>query len=91
MRHMPPTNTALRIGVHVGAGTDARRVASYNPCVALRWMLDGKTVGGTPLRGALRLPQPPALPRPIGSLALLRARIKLPILRHRFRDDPARH
>ena len=36
--------------MHVGAGTDAHRVASYNPFVALQWMLDGKTVGGTPLR-----------------------------------------
>lgn len=50
-RQMPPIVTALRIGVHVGAGTDAHRVASYNPFVALQWMLDGKTVGGLPTRG----------------------------------------
>jgi predicted amidohydrolase YtcJ len=50
-RRMPPIMTALRTGVHVGAGTDAHRVASYNPFVALQWMLDGKTVGGTTLRG----------------------------------------
>ena len=50
-RRMPPIMTALRTGVHVGAGTDAHRVASYNPFVALQWMLDGKTVGGTALRG----------------------------------------
>ena len=48
---MPPIVTALRTGVHVGAGTDAHRVASYNPFVALQWMLDGKTVGGLPTRG----------------------------------------
>jgi predicted amidohydrolase YtcJ len=41
----------LRTGVHVGAGTDAHRVASYNPFVALQWMLDGKTVGGLSTRG----------------------------------------
>jgi len=41
----------VRAGVHVGAGTDAHRVASYNPFVALQWMLDGKTVGGLPTRG----------------------------------------
>ena len=52
----PPLKTALRIGVKVGAGTDAHRVASYNPFVALRWMLDGKTVGGTALRGPEETP-----------------------------------
>ncbi|MET4204222.1 amidohydrolase [Bradyrhizobium sp. LA6.12] len=50
-RQMPPIVTALRTGVHVGAGTDAHRVASYNPFVALQWMLDGKTVGGHSTRG----------------------------------------
>ena len=30
---------------------DAHRVASYNPFVALQWMLDGKTVGGLSTRG----------------------------------------
>jgi predicted amidohydrolase YtcJ len=52
----PPMKTALKIGVKVGAGTDAHRVASYNPFVALRWMLDGKTVGGTALRGPEETP-----------------------------------
>jgi predicted amidohydrolase YtcJ len=55
-RRMPPLNTALKIGVKVGAGTDAHRVASYNPFVALRWMLDGRTVGGTALRGPEETP-----------------------------------
>jgi predicted amidohydrolase YtcJ len=55
-RRAPPLRTALRIGVNVGAGTDAHRVASYNPFVALRWMLDGKTVAGTPLRGPEEAP-----------------------------------
>ena len=50
-RSMPPIVAALRMGVHVGAGTDAHRVASYNPFVALQWMLDGKTVGGLSTRG----------------------------------------
>ncbi|MGB8604342.1 amidohydrolase [Bradyrhizobium sp.] len=50
-RRMPPIVTALRAGVHIGAGTDAHRVASYNPFVALQWMLDGKTVGGLSTRG----------------------------------------
>ncbi len=55
-RRAPPMKTALKIGVKVGAGTDAHRVASYNPFVALRWMLDGKTVGGTALRGVEETP-----------------------------------
>ncbi len=50
-RRTPPIRTALRLGVAVGAGTDAHRVMSYHPFVALRWMLDGKTVAGTPMRG----------------------------------------
>jgi hypothetical protein len=37
----------LAAGVPVGAGTDATRVASYNPFVSLYWLVAGKTVGGT--------------------------------------------
>jgi predicted amidohydrolase YtcJ len=55
-RRMPPIVTALRAGVNVGAGTDAHRVASYNPFVALQWMLDGKTVGGLSTRGPVETP-----------------------------------
>jgi predicted amidohydrolase YtcJ/ABC-type amino acid transport substrate-binding protein len=55
-RSMPPVMTAKRLGVPVGAGTDAHRIASYNPFTALQWFLDGKTVGGTPLRGLEDLP-----------------------------------
>jgi hypothetical protein len=36
----------LEMGVPIGAGTDATRVASYNPFVSLYWMTTGKTVGG---------------------------------------------
>jgi predicted amidohydrolase YtcJ len=45
----PPITTMLAMGVPVGAGTDATRVASYNPWVALYWLVTGKTVGGTTL------------------------------------------
>ena len=55
-RRMPPIMTASRAGVAVGAGTDAHRVASYNPFVALQWMVDGKTVGGTAMRLAEETP-----------------------------------
>jgi predicted amidohydrolase YtcJ len=40
----------------IGAGTDAHRVASYNPFTALQWFLDGKTVGGIALRGPEETP-----------------------------------
>src|SRR6202035_1198450 len=36
-------------GVRISAGTDATRVASYNPWVALAWLVTGKTVGGMQL------------------------------------------
>lgn len=42
----PPVATMLERGVNVSAGTDATRVASYNPWVSLAWMITGKTVGG---------------------------------------------
>ena len=47
----PPVARMLRAGVPVGAGTDATRVASYNPFVCLYWLVTGKTLGGTPLYG----------------------------------------
>jgi len=47
--HTPPISKMLSMGIPVGAGTDATRVASYNPWVSLYWMVTGKTVGGTPL------------------------------------------
>lgn len=56
VQHMPPVMTALRMGLHVGAGTDAHRVMSYNPFVALEWLVTGKTVGGTPTRSEDELP-----------------------------------
>jgi hypothetical protein len=36
----------LEAGIQVSAGTDATRVASYNPWVSLSWLVTGKTVGG---------------------------------------------
>jgi hypothetical protein len=42
----PPIRRMLDMGVPVGAGTDATRVASYNPFVALYWLITGNTVGG---------------------------------------------
>lgn len=45
----PPVARMLEKGVKVSAGTDATRVASYNPWVALSWLITGRTVGGTSL------------------------------------------
>ena len=44
--HTPPIRRMLEAGVPVGLGTDATRVASYNPWVALSWVVTGQTVGG---------------------------------------------
>ncbi len=42
----PPVRRMLDMGVPVGAGTDATRVASYNPWTSLAWLTTGRTVGG---------------------------------------------
>ena len=42
----PPIARMLEKGVRTAAGTDATRVASYNPWVSLAWLVTGKTVGG---------------------------------------------
>src|SRR5690606_37030467 len=42
-----PIAKMLEMGLPVGAGTDATRVASYNPWVSLAWLTTGRTVGGT--------------------------------------------
>ncbi|MFZ6687170.1 amidohydrolase [Undibacterium sp. SXout11W] len=48
-KNTPPINRMLASGVPVGAGTDATRVASYNPWTALYWLVSGRTVGGMTL------------------------------------------
>jgi predicted amidohydrolase YtcJ len=55
-RRVPPVVTGQRLGVAIGAGTDAHRVASYNPFTALQWFLDGKTVSGNAIRGPEETP-----------------------------------
>ena len=46
-KRSPPIRKMLELGIPIGAGTDATRVASYNPWVSLYWLVTGKTVGGT--------------------------------------------
>jgi predicted amidohydrolase YtcJ len=50
-QRVPPVETAKEIGVAMGAGTDAHRVASYNPFTALQSLLGGNTANGVPLPG----------------------------------------
>ena len=45
----PPIRRMIDKGIPVSAGTDATRVASYNPWVCLSWMVTGRTLAGMPL------------------------------------------
>ncbi len=45
----PPIRRMLELGIPVGAGTDATRVASYNPFAALYWLVSGRSCGGLAL------------------------------------------
>jgi hypothetical protein len=55
-KQMPRIATALKMGIVVTGGTDAHRVSSYNPFVALQWYLDGTTIGGVKTRGDAEAP-----------------------------------
>jgi predicted amidohydrolase YtcJ len=50
----PPIPEIMAAGVPLGGGTDATRVASYNPWVALSFFTTGRTVGGAVLYPAGR-------------------------------------
>jgi predicted amidohydrolase YtcJ len=43
----PPVGAMLAAGVPVGMGTDATRIASYNPWVGIDWLVTGRTVAGS--------------------------------------------
>jgi predicted amidohydrolase YtcJ len=53
---LPRIASAFRLGLTVTGGTDAHRVSSYNPFVALQWYLDGTTIGGVQTRGDAEAP-----------------------------------
>jgi hypothetical protein len=58
----PPIRRMLDLGIPVGAGTDATRVSSYNPWLALYWLVSGRTIAGTALQSdANRLDRQEAL------------------------------
>lgn len=46
----PPIRAMLDRGLTVAAGTDATRVSSYNPWVALHWLVSGRDIGDLVLR-----------------------------------------
>lgn len=46
IKRTPPIRRILSAGLPLGGGTDATRVASYNPWVSLAWMVTGRTLGG---------------------------------------------
>ena len=46
----------MKKGVEVSGGTDSLAIASFNPFVSLRWLLDGKTITGATTRGSDELP-----------------------------------
>ncbi len=45
-KQIPPIKKMLALGLPVGMGTDAPRISTYNPWMALHWLLTGKTIGG---------------------------------------------
>lgn len=49
--HAPPLRKLIAAGVPVAAGTDATRVAGFNPWISLSWLVTGTTVGGAQLYG----------------------------------------
>jgi predicted amidohydrolase YtcJ len=48
-RYAPPLRKMLALGIPIGAGTDGTRVTSYNPWLAIHWLVTGKTMGGKQL------------------------------------------
>jgi len=52
----PPIAKMLASGIKVSAGTDATRVASYNPWVSLAWLVSGKTIAGLRMYPRRNLP-----------------------------------
>ncbi|MEO1575976.1 MAG: amidohydrolase, partial [Pseudomonadota bacterium] len=50
-RRAPPLRDVIEAGVPLGLGSDATRVASYNPWNTLYWATTGRSVGGTDLHG----------------------------------------
>ena len=50
-RSVPPLRTMIKSGIALSAGTGAFHAASYSPMLSLWWLVTGKTVAGSALRG----------------------------------------
>lgn len=50
-RNSPPLRHVVDAGLPLGLGSDATRVASYNPWLTLYWATTGRSVGGNVLHG----------------------------------------
>ena len=50
-RNAPPLQSIRAAGLPLGLGSDATRVASYNPWNTLYWATTGRSIGGTELHG----------------------------------------
>lgn len=50
-RNAPPLRDIIDAGLPLGLGSDATRVASYNPWTTLFWATTGRSVGGEKLHG----------------------------------------
>jgi predicted amidohydrolase YtcJ len=48
----PPVKKMLQMDIPLALGTDATRVSSYNPWMALYWLISGRTAGGMQLYNA---------------------------------------
>ncbi len=48
-REAPPIQKMLALGIPVALGTDGTRVSSYDPWLAVHWLVTGETLGGTKL------------------------------------------
>lgn len=46
----PPIRDIIESGIPLAVGTDATRGGSYNPWLAIHWLLTGETVGGEAIR-----------------------------------------
>ena len=52
LRDVMPVKQMMASGVPLAAGTDATRVSSYNPWLAIHWAVSGKGRGGDPIWSA---------------------------------------
>jgi len=55
MAESPPLRRLLQLGIPFGGGTDAMRVADYNPFLALQWYVTGRTMAGRSTRDQTNL------------------------------------